>query len=143
MDPFISVIVVTYNRAHYIRDALDSIKRQTFKDYEIIVVDDGSTDNTKEATGESVIYIRNMAKFPKRVILQSERLRESGLLPLTRMTCGKKRNCRSRWTIYWHILTVVLYIQHIETLPIFQRISLMSGKKNFCKQLESGVCQAH
>ena len=48
MDPFISVIVVTYNRAHYIRDALDSIKRQTFKDYEIIVVDDGSTDNTKE-----------------------------------------------------------------------------------------------
>ena len=48
MDPFISVIVVTYNRAHYIRDALDSIKWQTFKDYEIIVVDDGSTDNTKE-----------------------------------------------------------------------------------------------
>ena len=48
MGPLISVIVVTYNRAHYIRDALDSIKRQTFKDYEIIVVDDGSTDNTKE-----------------------------------------------------------------------------------------------
>jgi len=48
MDPLISIIVVTYNRAHYIKDALDSIKRQTFKDYEIIVVDDGSTDNTKE-----------------------------------------------------------------------------------------------
>lgn len=48
MDPLISVIVVTYNRAHYIQEALDSIRRQTFKDYEIIVVDDGSTDNTKE-----------------------------------------------------------------------------------------------
>ena len=48
MDPLISVIVVTYNRAHFLKDALDSILRQTFKDYEIIVVDDGSTDNTKE-----------------------------------------------------------------------------------------------
>ena len=48
MEPLISVIVVTYNRAHFLKDALDSIKRQTFKDYEIILVDDGSTDNTKE-----------------------------------------------------------------------------------------------
>lgn len=48
MDPLISVIVVTYNRAHFLTDALDSIQRQTFKDYEVIVVDDGSTDNTKE-----------------------------------------------------------------------------------------------
>lgn len=48
MDPLISVIVVTYNRAHFLKDALDSIQRQTFRDYEIILVDDGSTDNTKE-----------------------------------------------------------------------------------------------
>ena len=48
MDPLISVIVVTYNRAHFLKEALDSIKRQTFKDYEIILVDDGSTDGTKE-----------------------------------------------------------------------------------------------
>lgn len=43
-----SVIVVTYNRAHYLKDALDSIQRQSFKDYEVILVDDGSTDNTKD-----------------------------------------------------------------------------------------------
>ncbi len=48
MGPLISVIVVTYNRAHYLKDALDSIQRQSFKDYEVILVDDGSTDNTKE-----------------------------------------------------------------------------------------------
>ena len=47
MVPLISVIVVTYNRACFLKDALESIKRQTFTDYEIIVVDDGSTDNTK------------------------------------------------------------------------------------------------
>ena len=48
MNPLISVIVVTYNRALFLPDALESIQRQTFRDYEIILVDDGSTDNTKE-----------------------------------------------------------------------------------------------
>lgn len=48
MEPLISIIMATYNRADYIQEALDSIKRQTFQDYEIIVVDDGSTDNTRE-----------------------------------------------------------------------------------------------
>ena len=59
MDPFISIIMPTYNRADYIMEALNSIKRQTFKDYEIIVVDDGSTDNTKEiaAACEGIRYI--------------------------------------------------------------------------------------
>ena len=59
MDPLVSVLVVTYNRAHFLKEALDSIKRQTFKDYEVIVVDDGSTDNTKEIVEkyEGVHYI--------------------------------------------------------------------------------------
>ena len=48
MNPLISIIIPTYNRAGYIEEALDSINKQTFTDYEIIVVDDGSTDNTKE-----------------------------------------------------------------------------------------------
>ena len=46
--PLISVIMPTYNHASFIKEALDSIKKQTFRDYEIIVIDDGSTDNTKE-----------------------------------------------------------------------------------------------
>lgn len=46
--PLISIIMPTYNRAGYIEEALDSIKKQTFKDYEILVVDDGSTDHTRE-----------------------------------------------------------------------------------------------
>lgn len=59
MSPLISVIMPTFNRAEYIREALDSIKRQTFKDYEVIIVDDGSTDNTKEIvkTYEGIRYI--------------------------------------------------------------------------------------
>ena len=44
MTPRISVIVPLYNKAPYVRRALDSISRQTFSDFEVIVVDDGSTD---------------------------------------------------------------------------------------------------
>jgi glycosyltransferase involved in cell wall biosynthesis len=56
----ISVVIPTYNRAEYLRQALDGVLAQTFKDYDIIVVDDNSTDGTKELVasyGANVRYI--------------------------------------------------------------------------------------
>jgi glycosyltransferase involved in cell wall biosynthesis len=44
--PLFSVVIPTYNRAAYIRSALESVRRQQFQDYEAIVVDDGSNDGT-------------------------------------------------------------------------------------------------
>lgn len=44
----VSVIVPTYNQASYLPTCLDSIWFQNYEDFEIIVVNDGSTDNTKE-----------------------------------------------------------------------------------------------
>ncbi len=47
-DPSVSVIIATFNRESYLKEALQSLASQTFNDFEIIVVDDGSTDKTKE-----------------------------------------------------------------------------------------------
>lgn len=48
MKPKFSVIVPLYNKAPYVRKALDSIFAQTFSNWECIIVDDGSTDNSLE-----------------------------------------------------------------------------------------------
>lgn len=45
--PFFSVVIPTYNRAKLIGIAIDSVLKQTFSDFELIIVDDGSTDETK------------------------------------------------------------------------------------------------
>lgn len=58
----ISVIIPTYNRKKQLRNALDSVIAQSYKNIEIIVSDDGSTDGTKEMIQNSyhnIIYIEN------------------------------------------------------------------------------------
>ena len=46
--PLVSIILPTYNCASFLPHSIGSILAQTYNSYEIIVVDDGSTDNTKE-----------------------------------------------------------------------------------------------
>lgn len=46
--PFFSIILPTYNRAHFLPKAIASVLEQTFEDWELVIVDDGSTDNTRE-----------------------------------------------------------------------------------------------
>lgn len=48
MQPFISIIIVCYNYAKYLPTALNAISRQNFKDFEIVFVDNGCTDNSLE-----------------------------------------------------------------------------------------------
>ena len=59
--PLISVIIPTHNCAAYLPEALDSVLSQTYPNIEILVIDDGSTDNTAAimaAYAEDSVYIR-------------------------------------------------------------------------------------
>lgn len=63
-DPLVSVIITCYNLGNFLPEAIDSIIKQTYKNIEILVIDDGSTDNTKEVSVgyKSVRYYRQNNK---------------------------------------------------------------------------------
>ena len=53
MNPKVSVVIPTYNRAAKVRNAIESVLAQTVTDLEVIVVDDGSSDGTGKILGEA------------------------------------------------------------------------------------------
>jgi len=62
MSQTVTVVLCTFNRAHLLSKAIDSVMRQTYAALELIVVDDGSSDNTREVVkrfGPRIRYIRH------------------------------------------------------------------------------------
>jgi len=56
----VSIIIPTYNRALFLKRAIDSVYSQSFRDFEVIVVDDGSTDETVKLAGKYDSRLRYM-----------------------------------------------------------------------------------
>ncbi|WP_289045549.1 glycosyltransferase family 2 protein [uncultured Olleya sp.] len=65
MQPAITIIIATYNRAHFIVEMLNAISKQTFKSWECIIIDDGGTDNT-ETVISSLLKDDSRFKYFKR-----------------------------------------------------------------------------
>ena len=63
--PKVSVIIPTYNCDQYICHAVESVLTQSLRDFELVVIDDGSTDNTRELLklyGSQIKYIYQQNK---------------------------------------------------------------------------------
>ena len=94
MKPFFSVVIPTYNQANFLNDCLNSVFNQTFKNFEVIVIDNHSNDDTSKV----------IRKFYKRIIYK--KIKNNGVI-------GKSRNLgikisRGKWISFldsddsWH-----------------------------------------
>ena len=62
-EGLVSVIIATHNRAQYIARSIECILMQTWRNIELLIIDDGSTDNTEEIVNsfndQRIVYIKN------------------------------------------------------------------------------------
>lgn len=68
MKPYFSVLIPTHNRERHIREAVDSVLAQTWSDYELFVIDDGSTDGTEKTLaryGSRIHVVRQANQGPE------------------------------------------------------------------------------
>ncbi len=58
--PIVSIIMPTFNRAEYLQRSIESVLNQSFKIWELIIVDDGSSDNTSQIVDEYILQFENI-----------------------------------------------------------------------------------
>lgn len=79
MSPKVSIITITYNRARYIKEAIESVLVQSFGDWELIIIDDASTDNTPAIVQEYAQKDSRIRYFRNETNLKIPRSRNLGL----------------------------------------------------------------
>lgn len=70
VKPLFSILMPTHNKARYIKDAIESVQNQTFRDFELVIIDDKSTDNTAELVmpylvDPRIIFLQNPQNLGK------------------------------------------------------------------------------
>ena len=76
MNPKVSVCIPTFNRRDYLKETIESVLAQTYKNYEIVIVDDGSTDGTEEMIKENGYNVRYYWQTNKGVAAAENKLIE-------------------------------------------------------------------
>lgn len=146
--PKISVVIPTYNRHHIIRDAIKSVENQTYKNWELIVVDDYSTDDTQALleNRDEIQYVRltknkgnagarnegvRKAKGNYIVFLDSDDRMEPNCLELFAHLISQKPNVKFAFGGY--------YIFNAETGLKIRKIWKPDPSKSFLRELKIGT----
>lgn len=75
----ISIVLPTFNRENFLKQSIDAIKNQTFKNWELIIVDDGSTDDTIQILESLLLDINNPVKIIKQENQGPAQARNNGI----------------------------------------------------------------
>ena len=101
--PAVSVVIPAYNRAATICAAMESVLRQTYADFELLIVDDCSSDGTLDAAARLSDPRIRLIKSPENAGASAARNRgstkraENGSRSRTAMTNGCRASSRNRW----------------------------------------------
>lgn len=77
--PKISIVLPTFNRGSFLKQSIDAIKAQTFEDWELIIVDDGSTDNTTQILESFLLEVTNPVQVIKQENQGPAQARNTGI----------------------------------------------------------------
>jgi len=127
-----TVFIPTYNRAHLLPRALRSVEQQTLRDFDVLIVDDGSTDNTFQVAQEWI----SAGKFPIRYVRQSNRGKHAAYNTALKHVTGE-------FTVTLDsddMLTpeaLALFKNAWESIPLSQR-NAFAGVEGLCASLADG-----
>ena len=79
-SPFFSIIIPTYNRDYILPETIYSIQEQSFGNWEVVVVDDGSKDNTRELV-ESLSIVADRIRYVYQQNAERSVARNNGAMP--------------------------------------------------------------
>ena len=113
----VSIIMPSYNTGRYIAETIESVLAQTCKNWELIIVDDCSTDDTDEVvkkylSDKRIEYLKNSHNSGA-AVSRNRALREAkgnGLLFLIQMICGCLKNLKNKSTL-WRKTIIIFPIQ--------------------------------
>ena len=131
--PLVSIVIPTYNHAHYLGRALQSVLDQTYKNWEAIIIDNHSTDNTDAVTASfsdsRFVYLK---------------IRNGGIIAASRNAGIRAAN--GKWIAfldsddYWYpsrLETVISHIKYDNTIDVFStnevQVDLTEGRSRLLK----------